>query len=561
MSRVVPALTLCAVLALGAWSTAVSSGGQPSPRPRPSLVVVLVVDQMRTDYVERYGGVWTAGLRRLFFDRGAWFTEAAYPYFNTVTCAGHATIASGALPMSHGMILNQWWDRAEKRQIACTEDAAVAPVRYGPPVAGPGHSPHRVMTPMFADELRSQLFPTPRIATMSIKARSAIPLAGRKADLAIWFESGAWTTSTAYTEKPTPFLDRFIEAHPVARDRGQVWSRSAPAHVYQFEDDGIGERPPAGWTRTFPHALDGAGGDGFFDLWTSSPFADAYLTRMAIASVDELKLGQSDRVDFLGVSLSALDSVGHKFGPHSHEVQDVLINVDRAVGALFDHLDRIVGRDRYVVVLSADHGVSPIPERLAGLGFSAGRYDTGALRSAAQNAIAKRLGPGQHVARVYYTDMYLAPGVSDRLAADPTAFSGVLDELARQPGVARVFRGDQLPARRGSTDPFERAAALGYFPGRSGDIIVLPSPYWISSSDATTHGSMYGYDSRVPVVIMGPGVRAGRYAVAASPADIAPTLAAMVGVTLARADGRVLADALDHVPPTAPSQTGSRLPR
>jgi predicted AlkP superfamily pyrophosphatase or phosphodiesterase len=530
-----------------------SAGAHPATAPAPSgaptLLVVLVVDQMRADYIDRYGHQWQAGLRRLL-DHGAWFRAAAFPYLNTVTCPGHATIATGTYPHTHGVPLNEWWDHTAGRLVACTEDRSAPLVSYGRPVAG-GESIAALRVPTLADELRLQLPTPPRIVTVSLKARTAIMLAGRRADAVTWFDDeGVWVTSTAYAQGPVPFVQQFIAANPVERELEAVWTPALEPGRYLFQDAGAGERPPAGWTATFPHPLRGDGSAAAaaaaYERWERSPWSDDYLGRLAEAGIDALSLGRGPGVDFLAVSFSALDRVGHRFGPHSHEVQDTLVRLDRTIGRLLDHLDRAVGRDRYVVALTADHGVAPIAERTQAAGIAAGRISGGRLADTVNRALEPYFGPGKYVARSVYTDLYLAPGVADRLAANPEALSAVVRALAGFEGLARVYRKEELAGAAHSLDPMKRAAALSYVDGRSGDLIVVPQPYfYFSSPDATTHGTAYQYDARVPIIFAGPGIRPGEYLTSASPADVAPTLAFVAGVTMAAAEGRVLAEAIE----------------
>jgi predicted AlkP superfamily pyrophosphatase or phosphodiesterase len=532
---------------------AVASPARPADTPaagahRPALAVIFVIDQFRSDYVDRYGHQWTKGLRRLL-DRGARFPEAAYPYMNTVTCAGHATIATGAFPAAHGIPLNGWWDRSLGRQMWCTDDPRATNIGHGRAAASGGDSAWRLRVPTFADELRAQSGVPPRVVSLSLKARSAIMLAGQRGDLVAWYggESGL-VTSSAYATGPVPFLSTFLSAHPIEQDAGRTWERARPASDYLFEDDGEGENPEAPWSRTFPHALPGAPGApaaGFYALWENTPFADAFLGRLAAAAVDAFGLGRGPGTDYLAVSFSTLDMVGHAFGPRSHEVQDVLIQLDATLGTLLEALDRHVGPDRYIVALTGDHGVSPIPEQMAALGIPAGRIDGRGLVARVNAAIEPFLGPGPHVATVVYTDLYFRDGVFEKLGANPAAMQAVVDAIEATPGVLRALRRDDIAAVRLGGDALALTALASHAPGRSGDIIIVPQPYFLNSTAATTHGTGYRYDARVPVVLAGPGIRRGEYLTAATPADIAPTLAHLVGVTLPRPDGRVLREALD----------------
>jgi predicted AlkP superfamily pyrophosphatase or phosphodiesterase len=526
--------------------------GLAQSRP-PKLLVVLVVDQMRADYIEQFGHHWTKGLRRLL-DNGATFPLAAYPYRSTVTCAGHATIATGSFPSGHGMIQNSWWERASGSRVTCTTDVRTTPIAYGG-VARERHSPASLRLPTLADTLRLQSTNRPRIVSLSVKPRSAITMAGQAADAVVWFdEAGVWATSSAYTDRAVPEVLRYIEAHPVESQVGGVWTRLLPEGDYRYSDSRNTERPSNGWDNTFPHPLggDGAGtthqGDHAdtspYTAWRDSPFSDAYVADMAMTLVDDYDMGQRDHTDYLAIGFSSLDLVGHRFGPRSHEVQDVLARLDVTIGRLLEQLDAQVGPDDYVVALSADHGVSPIPEEAAGLGLDAGRIPAQEIVRQAETLLAELLGPGPHIDALQSGDVYFSPGVFDQLSARPANLDSMIAFFADAPGIGRVLTATELANRGHDHDRLAHAASLSFFAERSGDLILIRRPFWLSSALAADHGTPHDYDTRVPVVLYGPGIAPGRYLERISPADIAPTLAFLSGITLAHPDGRVLVEAL-----------------
>lgn len=539
------------VLGLPAACVLLSAAAAAAETP-PKLLVVLVVDQMRADYVDTYGHQWRAGLRRLL-DGGARFERAAFPYHATVTCAGHASVATGSQPARHGMVRNGWWDHAAGAMVTCTTDASETPIAYGGQ-ARERHSPRSIAAPTLADRLRAGPRGA-RVVSLSLKPRSAITLAGQAGEAVTWFDAGnTWATSTAYAQAPVAAVRRFIAANPVEDAFTQVWERARPPADYLHADDGLGERPPDGWTSRFPHPLGdpgaaAGGGPGslppaFYARWQASPYSDAYLARLALALVDAFELGAADRTDYLAIGFSALDYAGHRFGPRSHEVQDVLVQLDATLGRLLAALDARVGRDGYVVALSADHGVSPIPERAAAEGLDAGRIRSRALRSELETWLAARYGPGPHVAALAGGDLYLAPGVYDALRANAADLAALTALIRRAPGVLSVHTRDELLSAAADPDPVARAAALSAFAGRSGDLVLIFKPHWIGPGLAASHGSPHQYDTRVPVLLYGGRIAPGRHAVPATPLDIAPTLAALAGVTLPQADGRVLSEAL-----------------
>lgn len=514
----------------------------PAAPAKPRLVVLISVDQMRGDYVDRYQHQWSKGLRRLVTE-GAWFRQADYPYYNTVTCAGHFSIGTGTVPAVHGMVLNQWWERNNSLLAACTDDQNEKLISYGGPVQSLGNSAKNLMTTTLSDELRLQSSPAPRIVSLSLKARSAIGLGGRRPDAVIWNDelSGEWVTSSAFAKQTAPFFADYIAKHPLSKEIGRVWERSLPRDQYLYDGSDLGRKATDLPSGDFPHIVKNRSETGVFtDAWESSPFSDAYLNGLAMAALDGLKMGRGPGLDYLSISFSALDKVGHDYGPDSHEVQDVLVHLDAQIGLLLDKLDKDVGRGHYVVGLTADHGVAPVPERLQAQGFDAGRINTTAIGRSVDEVLTRELGPGSYRTRVIYNDVYFNDGVYAKLQANAVAMNAVLDVMRKAPGVWRVYRKEELHV----TDPLTRAPALSHYEGRSGDIKMLGRAYWITSSDTTTHGTGHRYDTHVPVMLFGYRVKPGEYLNAASPIDLAPTLAMLSGVTLPDAMGRVLSEAI-----------------
>jgi len=529
-------------LAVAAASVVLLSAAAPHAQRKtpPRLIVILVVDQMRADYLDWYGANFNAGFARLVRN-GAVFRNAAYPYLNTITCAGHSTIGTGTFPYRHGMILNNWFDRTTGKSPYCTDDPTMTEVSYNGLSSVQGDSAQKLLVPALGEQVMKR---GGRSVAMSLKPRSAVTLTGHDATAVVWFDDrGGWTTSTAFTKAPIPFLQSFIAANPLTADFGKVWEKSLPLSAYQGEDDVKSEGTTAGWTRTFPHVLGIADEkpSAYYSRWQRSPFADEYLARMAMASIDALKLGQGSTTDFLGVSFSAVDGVGHLFGPRSHEIQDVLGRLDRTIGQFLDHLDATVGRDNYVIGLSADHGVAEVPDQVGG-----GRVVSKSITQALQNVLVPALGPGTYVESTVYTNIYLAEPARRRLAKDRKLREAALRAARTVQGVRHAFWGPDLAsaAARRSTDRVVRAAALSHRPDRSGDIIVAPAENWIISTAVTTHGTQYAYDQRVPLILFGAGVRPGIYNGPATPADLMPSLAAIARVQIAPTDGRPLTNAL-----------------
>ncbi len=525
----------------------------PATASRPKLVVVIVVDQMRADYIEKFRGRWTGGLNRLV-EYGAWFREAAYPYAATETCVGHATISTGALPPTSGIVANAWWDRESQKMTTCTADPKARDTGYAGTVAKGGDSAWRLGVPAFAEELRFQLGAATRVVTFSLKARSSIMLGGHKADAATWLEGDGWVTSNVYGT--LPFIEAYAKAHPVKQDYGKTWTLSLPQSAYLFEEKAVGAVAPNGWDLTFPHPLRGKSGGGeadeaFYGQWANSPFADTYLTKLAEAAIDQLGLGKGGGTDYLAVSYSSTDYVGHSFGPQSWEVQDMYVRLDKDLGELLKHLDEKVGAGNYVVALSADHGVVPTPESMSQTGADSGELHITDVQQKIEEALKPFGYPMPSVARIASADVYFVPGIYDKLKSQPVALGSVMSAIRGVAGVADVFRAEELTDRPATNNPIHAAESNSFFPGRSGDLVIVPKPYWLgvsspsgkSRDSGTGHGTPYYYDQRVPILLMGWGIQKGEYFGAVTPADIAPTLAALCGITLSTHDGRVLSEA------------------
>ena len=539
-------------LALGIWGLGFGIrdlNARAAQASAPRLVVILVVDQFRSDYLELYRHRWRSGFR-LLLDQGARFTRAEYPYLHTGTCQGHATIGTGTLPRTHGIILNRWWHRDERRPYNCMDDEASPVLSYGVSSGAPatlGSSAKRLTAPTLADVLRAER-PDARVVALSLKARSVISLAGHGGDAVTWFDepSRSFVTSRAFASGPVAGVRAFLQRNPPDGDLGKVWAQQDRDGTYRHPDAGIGERPKAGWTSLFPHALLGVNGADaqFFDRWQKSPYSDAYLGRMAAALLEDLQLGRRQTTDYLAVSFSALDLLGHDFGPDSREVEDLVAQLDTTIGTLLRLVDDRVGRDNYVVALTSDHGVAPTPDRHGG-----GHIASEDLQHVAEQALIARWGapPGSpYVAWVGGGTMYFSDGVFERLVRDEAALTAVTGALLKVPGVVRILRADQLsPASR---DPLVRAAAAGYVAGRSGDLFLIPKRYWVFElrveNEAAQHGTFHDYDRRVPLLLRGYRIRPGRFGAAASPMDVAPTLAHLAGLTLPYAEGRVLREAI-----------------
>jgi len=537
-------------------------------------VLLIVVDQFRYDYLERFGDLFGPnGFRRLLRDGASW-TQSNYDHMPTYTAPGHATMMTGAYPAESGIIGNEWLDRAAGKRITSVTDDSVKLLGGNP--NDPGASPVRLMSSTVGDELRLVTNDRARVIGISAKDRSAILPAGRHANAAYWFgmSTGTMVSSTFYFNQLPAWVTAFNAAKPAEKYFGAKWERLLPEAEY-FKRAGPDNTPwenvPTSWgdTNSFPHIINGGQttlGRNFYTALDYSPFMNDILESFAEQAITNEQLGQDDDTDVLTVSFSANDYVGHRFGPYSQEVMDVTLRTDRTIATLLDFIDSKVGLANTLIAMTADHGVSPIPEHAAAMGLGGGRIPFDSVMGKIEAAITARYNPqgktpnpsadyllkfneGNSLHQWFINNnIYFNYDALKRDNVDIEEFSRVVVAAALTvPGIARAF--SRLQLLRGTTsitDPIERRALHGFYPSRSGDVMLVAEPYkYIAETITATHGSPYSYDTHVPTIIMGTGVNPGRYLEAATPADIAPTLSTLLRITApTNSTGRVLVEAL-----------------
>jgi predicted AlkP superfamily pyrophosphatase or phosphodiesterase len=550
---------------------------QTSSAPkRPRLVLLIAVDQFRYDYLERFGDLFVAnGFRRLLRDGASW-TQSNYDHMPTYTAPGHGTMMTGAYPAESGIIGNEWLDRATGKRVTSVADETVK-LRGDNPNAY-GSSPRRLMASTVGDELRLATNGRAKVIGISIKDRSAILPAGRHANAAYWFStfSGNMVSSTYYFNELPAWVTAFNETKPTHKYFGAKWERLLSEDEYirrAGSDTPSWEKvgSASGDTNAFPHTITGAAttpGRAFYTALEYSPFANDMLLSFAQQAIVNEQLGQDDDTDILTLSLSANDYVGHRFGPYSQEVMDVTLRTDRQIAALLDFVQARVGLSNTLIAFTSDHGVAPSPEQAEALGLGGTRLKAddllGTIRAALRaryNSQGKSPDPSADyllksnengTTREWFINNNLFFNY-DALRRDSVNVEEisqvVVAAVLTVPGIARCFSRTQL--LRGATsitDPIERRVLHGFSPTRSGDVVVVAEPYkYLADTITATHGSAYSYDTHVPTIIMGTGITPGRYFEAATPADIAPTLAALLRITPpSNTTGRVLIEALKN---------------
>ena len=516
-------LTLCLASACAGPATAPDGGpaGTPAaavPEGTPRLVLLIVVDQMRGDYPERFAPLLTQGLARLLRE-GIVFTDAHHFHAATQTAPGHATLATGALPRRHGIIANSWFDRGTGEEAYCCGD--------------PDHgvSPRNLLVPTLGDLLKAA-WPQSRVYSASGKDRAAILMGGHQADGAWWYSrsTGDWITSTYYGDRDSQpaWLDSFNAENRLDLLFGTAWEPLMPLEhtaAYDIEPLGIGLS-----VDTFPHALGGYTMErsSFYASIYRSPFVDDYLEDFAETLIEAEGLGADEVPDLLALSFSALDTVGHGFGPNAPETLDTILRLDRTIGELLDFVDERIGLENVVVALASDHGVGRVPELVVRDGGEGGRF--GAEQTLClqrlQARLDERFGDGEWLGDTFYLDQdTIAATGADRAALE----AEILDAMGNCPLFAHVLR----PTDLDPSDPLHELYLNNRHSGRSPDLIVVPEPNVLPLAAAVvtaSHGSPYRYDTHVPLIIRRQDGAGSVVADRVHTIDLAPSLANLVGI-------------------------------
>jgi predicted AlkP superfamily pyrophosphatase or phosphodiesterase len=497
----------------------------PAPASPPALIVFITVDQLRGDLLDHYGPVFTGGFRRLLTE-GRVYVNATHDHARTVTATGHAALSTGVHPSRHGIVGNAWYERSGGErwvQMSNVGDSTVRTVG----ATLPGVSPRNLMSTGLADWMVTA-DPASLVASVSAKDRGAILPAAHVKGHVYWFEpAGGFVTSTYYRDANPEWVVRFNNDVVTRYMTDTIWAFTAPASSVWLSSPDTAAHESDGTHTYFPHPLSERTTNrdtNTLRAWMErTPLADAATIDFAEVMVTELGLGRDGAVDLLAVSVSQMDAVGHEYGPFSREQLDNIYRLDRRLGAFFDFLDGTVGRDRYIVGLSADHGVMTPPE------------DPRAMLGSRRLTSAERQTMQQIVTQA------VAIGVDEAPPRIVAALKGL-------PAIADAWTTEEL-MRRTPSDSFAVLMRRSLYPGRAGGTFSRDGvEAWTRSGilgnerTGTTHGSPYWYDRHVPIIFMGPGVRAGRVEERVSTTDFAPTLASYAGVRYPRdLDGTALA--------------------
>jgi predicted AlkP superfamily pyrophosphatase or phosphodiesterase len=517
------------------FSTGFLESGQ-----KPKLIIFISIDQMKAEYLDWYKAEFTGGFKR-FLSEGTQFTNADLNFAPSETGPGHAALGAGSYPMHSGIPGNEWLDRKSLKQVYCVEDPAAEKTE----AEGGGMSSKNLMVTALGDWLK-KISPSSKVIAASLKDRTAILMAGMRPDYAFWYDrkSGHMVTSEYYTKEVPAWAKLFNTNNWIAQHLPAAWTKAMPESVYAKygPDDFEGETKWGGST-SFPHSFQADKRD---EQIVNSPFGDLMVLDFALEAVKAEQLGQRGVPDLLLVGLSCTDYIGHEFGGNSHEMVDQMIRLDRALGDFIANVEKLVGPGNILLSLSADHGAMPLPEYRMTVQHKDARRILTATEvnpkiEALDLALQREFKTTEHVilSEAFLNYAAAAAAGIDSLSLERRVKGGLL----KINGIADVYFRRELVSNNSEPHPYLGYYQRGYYPPRGNDFIIRPCEYCLltTSSTGTSHGTPYRYDTHVPILFWGKGVKAQQVARVVHTVDIAPTIAKVLGVSApATVDGKSL---------------------
>ena len=496
----------------------------------PKLIVVIVIDQFRGDYLERYRDQFGEGGFKLFLDHGAYFPNCNYNYANTRTAPGHSTLFTGAYSNGHGIAANEWWDPKKKRMVTSVEDESTKQVGGNPDE--PGASPHNLLADTLGDELKLATQGKARVFGVSLKDRAAILPAGFAGDAAYWIEpkTGQWITSTYYRTDLPRWAQDFNSSRPQ-----KYWDRE-----WKDEQGNV--------LASTAHRKGKNGADaGFYEVVGSTSFANEYELEFAKELVVFENVGRGPATDLLSISLSPNDILGHQVGPDSPQMQEMALDLDHQLAQFFTFLGHQVGLANVWIALSADHGVSSLPDVVKKLRIPSANMDAPKLQAQINDSLSAKFSPG-HPAAYIKLDYPLAWLDEDAFAASHVRehdAEGAVGEAMKQAGLRDFYTKSQLALSEVPDTALGRKYLNSYSPEGSWYVMGVPDIYSVGGVKGTDHTSPYSYDTHVPLAFYGLAFQTGTYRSGVEPVDMAVTFASLLGINApTHSVGRVLTEAL-----------------
>jgi predicted AlkP superfamily pyrophosphatase or phosphodiesterase len=500
---------------------------------QPKLVVIVVVDQLRGDLLERYHDDFTDGGFRLLMDHGAWFTSCYYNYATTKTAPGHSTLGTGTYALGHGILANEWWDPKVRRIVTSVEDESTKPLGLPEGIKGEkwSSSPHNLQTDTIGDELKLATNGKAKVYGVAFKDRAAILPVGFSADGAFFIDpqSGAFVTSTYYMQQAPTWLVQFNAG------------KTRESYLNREVKDGAGKvlRSTAPAKNSLENDI------SFYDLVGPTPWGNDYTIDLAKLLIDNEKLGSSAVTDMISISFSSPDMLGHKVGPDSPEQKAMLLALDHSLAGFFQFLDAKVGKGNWAVALSADHGIAPTVGYAGKLHIPASYFSTAEMQSKLNNMLKQKYGKdGKYVVYVDYPTVYIDAEAFEAVNVKQVEAEKAVGDLMLQLGFRYYATKSQMAEGELKSSVFRQQILNSYSPLAGWYVVGFMAPFLVPGNGGTTHGVPYSYDAHVPLAFYGTAFRPGVYRENVEPVDLAVTLSSLLRTNKpSSATGRVLHEA------------------
>lgn len=513
---------------------------------RPKIVVGIVIDQMRWDYLYRYYNRYSTGGLKRIINKGFSFENTLLPYVPTYTAVGHTTIYTGGIPATHGMVGNNWFDKGSNKNVYCTDDSTVQGVGNND-VSGK-MSPKNMWATTITDELRLSNNFESKVIGIALKDRGAILPAGHSANAAYWYDekTGKWITSNYYMQQLPDWVNVFNAKDEPGNMMKKDWNTLYPINTYtqSTADNQDYELALSGLTSpVFPHKLSTVGSVKY-STFKYTPYAATYTFNFAKAAIENEKLGSGKATDFLTVSISSTDYMGHSFGPNSIEAEDTYLRLDKDIADFLNYMDAKIGINNYLVFLSADHGAAHVPAFLKEHKIDAGVFSDLAINQQLNKIVEDSFGIKQTILSVQNYQVYIDVRSIKNNSKDISAVKNlIIQTLKNLPFITNVFETDKMNDIT-LAEPLKTMLINGYTPTRSGDIQFIVKPgYFDGGKKGTTHGLWNPYDAHIPLLFYGWSIKPGKTNRETYMTDIAPTLAAMLHIQMPSGSvGKVLGE-------------------
>lgn len=512
----------------------ITSNNLVAQNGKPKLVVGLVVDQMRWDYLYRYSELYGAGGFKRLLKEGFSSENNFIPYMPTYTAVGHTCIYTGSVPAITGIVGNNWYDKAADKYVYCTDDSTVSTV--GNTGKAGKMSPANMWTTTITDELRLSNNFKSKVIGIALKDRGAILPAGHSANAAYWYDGGKWISSTHYMSTLPAWVNTFNDKDFAGTYMKTDWNTLLPVEKYNLstEDDKDYESSIKGEKKpVFPHKLSAIEDASKYESFRTTPFANTFTFDFAKAAIESEALGKNTVTDFLAVSISSTDYIGHTFGPNSIEIEDTYLRLDKDIESFLNYLDKNIGKGNYTLFLSADHGVAHVPAFLKEHKIPAGTFEDGDILKELNQKIEEKFAVKSAIKTVMNYQVYLNDkNIAEQNRSKNDIIEFVIANLKEKNFIINAFELNKV-MEAALPSPQKEMMVNGYNPRRSGDIeFTLKTGYFDGGVKGTTHGLWNPYDAHIPCVFFGWGVKAGKTNRETYMTDIAPTLAALLHIQM-----------------------------